>query len=174
VYLFKQLEQLDTLSASFSCQAVLMNDWLHSCCSVPAPAVVAPAVVTPAVQTWSCWMVADPRQGQPGAVGAAKIAHALRHWMGDALTTIKVPAKCAARLGQCFSTTVDAARVEPHQVVSVVCVCVGGCFKPCKTPSPHINCHYCHLARLLLVMNVQRFLATRGAPRQYAVPDQLQ
>lgn len=70
-------------------------------------------------------MVADPKQGQAVAVGAAKIAPALRHWMGDALTRIKVPAKCAARLGQCFSTTVDAARVDDHQVVSAPGLIVG-------------------------------------------------
>lgn len=65
-------------------------------------------------------MIADPRQGKAGAVGADKIADALRHWMGDPMTTIQVPAKCAARLGQCFSTTVDAARVDwRRQVVSV-------------------------------------------------------
>jgi len=64
-------------------------------------------------------MVADPRQGSAGAVGAHKVADALRHWMGDALSRIKVPAKCAARLGQCFSTTVDAARVDDKQMVSL-------------------------------------------------------
>lgn len=76
-------------------------------------------------QTWSTWMVADPRQGSAGAVGAAKVADALRHRMGDALISIKVPAKCAARLGQCFSTTVDAARVDDKQMVSL-----SGCSQP--------------------------------------------
>jgi hypothetical protein len=70
----------------------------------------APAIL----QTWSCWFVADPLQGQPGAAGADALADALRHWMGDALDTEKVPAKCAARLGQCFSTTVDGAEVQQH------------------------------------------------------------
>lgn len=80
-------------------------------------------------QAWSCCMVADPRQGQPGAAGGAAIAHALRHWMGDALDTIRIPAKCAARLGQCFSTTVDAARVEGRQLVNLPDVeCNGYCF----------------------------------------------
>lgn len=70
------------------------------------------------MQTWSCWFVADPLQGQPGAAGAAVLADALRHWMGDALDKEKVPAKCAARLGQCFSSTVDAEEVKQHQLVS--------------------------------------------------------
>lgn len=33
------------------------------------------------------------------------------------MDTIRIPAKCAARLGQCFSTTVDAARVEGRQLL---------------------------------------------------------
>jgi hypothetical protein len=45
--------------------------------------------------------------------------------MGDAFTRIKVPAKCAARLGQCFSTTVDAARVDKQQLVSTMLVTGG-------------------------------------------------
>jgi RNA-dependent RNA polymerase len=39
--------------------------------------------------------------------------------MDDALDKIRIPAKCAARLGQCFSTTVDAARVEGRQLVKL-------------------------------------------------------
>lgn len=86
-------------------------------------------------------MVADPRQGQPGAAGAPAIAHALRHWMGDALDTIRIPAKCAVRLGQCFSTTVDAARVEGRQLVKLpdverneCCFSDGvGCISPGET-----------------------------------------
>jgi hypothetical protein len=77
----------------------------------------------PVLQTWSCWFVADPLQGQRGAVGAAALADALRHWMGDALQIEKVPAKCAARLGQCFSTTVDGAKIQQHQSVSTKYVC---------------------------------------------------
>jgi hypothetical protein len=68
-------------------------------------------------QTWSAWFVADSLQGRSGAAGAAKLADALRRWMGDALQTEQVPTKCAARLGQCFSTTVDAAEVQQHQTV---------------------------------------------------------
>jgi hypothetical protein len=79
------------------------------------------------LQTWSCWMVADPRQGKRGAVGAGRIAEALRHWMGTAMREIKVPAKCAARLGQCFSTTVDAARVTRNQKVCTVLTAKSGC-----------------------------------------------
>lgn len=70
----------------------------------------------PHPQTWACWMVADPKQGQPGAVGASKIATALRAWSGD-MSSIKVPAKWAARLGQCFSATVDAARLDDRTEV---------------------------------------------------------
>jgi hypothetical protein len=50
--------------------------------------------------------------------------------MGTAMREIKVPAKCAARLGQCFSSTVDAARVEQHQKVCAVHVtspCLSHC-----------------------------------------------
>ena len=72
------------------------------------------------MQTWSCWFAADPLQGHPGAAGAAVLADALRHWMGDALDTEKVPAKCAARLGQCFTATVDAAEVQQQQTVSTI------------------------------------------------------
>lgn len=63
-------------------------------------------------------MVADPLQGTARATGADRLAAALRRWMGDAMDTEKVPAKCAARLGQCFSNTVDGAVVQQHQVVS--------------------------------------------------------
>ena len=62
-------------------------------------------------------MVADPNEGTAKEVGAEAIAHALRCWMGDAMQTEKVPAKCAARLGQCCSATVDAAEVATHEVV---------------------------------------------------------
>lgn len=65
-------------------------------------------------------MVADPLQGRPGAVGAAKIATALRAWSGD-MSNIRVPAKWAARLGQCFSSTLDAARVEGAAEVGQGC-----------------------------------------------------
>lgn len=86
--------------------------------AVAACAPLCPTVIPMCPpQTWSCWMVAGPRQGQPDAAGAPAIAHALCHWMGDALDTIRIPAKCAARLGQCFSTTVDAARVEGRQLL---------------------------------------------------------
>lgn len=62
-------------------------------------------------------MVADPNQGLMISVGADRIADALRHWLGDAMTTELVPAKCAARLGQGFSTTVDATAMSEHEVV---------------------------------------------------------
>lgn len=62
-------------------------------------------------------MVADPHQSFANAAGAGVIADALRHWLGDAMETEHVPAKCAARLGQGFSATVDAAEVQSHQVV---------------------------------------------------------
>lgn len=63
-------------------------------------------------------MVADPEQGQFWAAGSAVIAEALRHWLGDAMETEHVAAKCAARLGQAFSATIDAAGVQHHEVVS--------------------------------------------------------
>ncbi|KAF6265361.1 RNA dependent RNA polymerase-domain-containing protein [Scenedesmus sp. NREL 46B-D3] len=53
------------------------------------------------------------QQGESGSRTA--LAAALRYWMGDAMDTEKVPAKCAARLGQCFSATVDGAEVQQHQ-----------------------------------------------------------
>jgi hypothetical protein len=65
-------------------------------------------------------MVADPLEGSPGAVGAEEIAAAMRCWMGDAMQTEKVPAECAARLGQCCSVTVDAAEVATHEVVGLM------------------------------------------------------
>lgn len=84
--------------------------------------MLSPAVLSlPVDQTWSCWMVADPNQGTLISVGANKIADALRHWLGDAMSTELVPAKCAARLGQAFSTTVDATTMSEHEVVGFVC-----------------------------------------------------
>eukprot|EP00878_Enallax_costatus_P009586 GHUV01010016.1.p1 GENE.GHUV01010016.1~~GHUV01010016.1.p1 ORF type:complete len:838 (+),score=275.45 GHUV01010016.1:487-3000(+) len=68
------------------------------------------------LKAWSTWMVADPQQGSVGAAGAAVIADALRHWLGNAMETEHVAAKCAARLGQAFSATIDAAEVQNHEL----------------------------------------------------------
>jgi hypothetical protein len=36
----------------------------------------------------------------------------IRTWMGDFMATIKIPAKCAARMGQCFSSTVQTSTLS--------------------------------------------------------------
>ena len=49
-------------------------------------------------------------------------ADSLRAWMGDFMTTVKIPANCAARMGQCFSSTVQTStlsRGEYRQVPDV-------------------------------------------------------
>lgn len=66
-------------------------------------------------------MVADPNQNLPLIeVGSEQIAASLRLWLGDAMETESVPAKCAARLGQGFTTTVDATTMALHEVVSSI------------------------------------------------------
>ena len=67
------------------------------------------------LKAWSCWMVADPK-GSCKSEQGVKIAKAIRQWMGDAMQRIKVPAKCAARLGQCLSTTVGTSQVSAHEM----------------------------------------------------------
>ncbi|MEW5307231.1 MAG: hypothetical protein WDW36_009639 [Sanguina aurantia] len=54
----------------------------------------------------SVWMVHCPPGHSPDT---------MRSWMGDSLTSIKIPAKCAARMGQCFSTTAPTVEVERWQ-----------------------------------------------------------
>ncbi|MEW5310764.1 MAG: hypothetical protein WDW38_002529 [Sanguina aurantia] len=56
----------------------------------------------------SVWMVHCPPGHSPDT---------MRSWMGDFMTGIKVPAKCAARMGQCFSTTVETVAVEHFEQV---------------------------------------------------------
>ena len=63
------------------------------------------------LKAWSCWMVADPNGKEGG-----RIASEIRQWMGDAMDKIKIPAKCAARLGQCLSSTIETAQVTTHEV----------------------------------------------------------
>jgi RNA-dependent RNA polymerase len=36
----------------------------------------------------------------------------IRTWMGDFMDTVKIPAKCAARMGQCFSSTVQTSTLS--------------------------------------------------------------
>jgi RNA-dependent RNA polymerase len=39
----------------------------------------------------------------------------MRSWMGDFMDTVKIPAKCAARMGQCFSSTVQTSTLAPGE-----------------------------------------------------------
>jgi len=50
----------------------------------------------------SCWLFAPVGSITPDSI---------RAWMGD-FSSIRIPAKFAARMGQCFSSTVDAASVQ--------------------------------------------------------------
>jgi hypothetical protein len=69
-------------------------------------------------------MVASPDEQRMSAVD---VAAAMCSWMGDAMQTELVPAKCAARLGQCFSTTQDAAHVGATEHVSHAPACRALC-----------------------------------------------
>eukprot|EP00026_Physarum_polycephalum_P000560 Phypoly_transcript_00561.p1 GENE.Phypoly_transcript_00561~~Phypoly_transcript_00561.p1 ORF type:complete len:1059 (+),score=104.59 Phypoly_transcript_00561:1178-4354(+) len=53
-----------------------------------------------------CWFVASVGAMTPDSI---------RNWMGD-FSTIKIVAKYAARMGQCFSTTFETSEVHPRDI----------------------------------------------------------
>ena len=95
----------------------------------------------------SVWMVsAGPAAGR---AESERLAATMRGWMGDAMETQRVPAKCAARLGQCFSTTVDAAAVSGEEDVSTGGLAVFLQASKGHTPAPRAA-DKCFVKRTLL------------------------
>ena len=61
------------------------------------------------------WMYCDPEFGEPGVPTAQDIRRE-----AGALSSIRIPAKYAARLGQCFSDTTSTIEIPDHQACAAL------------------------------------------------------
>ncbi len=89
--------------------------------------------------------------------GSSLTPDTMRMWMGDFMTSIRVPAKCAARMGQCFSTTVQAGLVA-RLVRCTKCYSCSMC-RLRETQYEKLGCDACTLWRCVSVSQKQERMA---------------